>query len=151
MRMFLCFALVATMIIGTSTTAFAQISGTETWYGPSDQSAFFTVTNNNLSPKKTMGFSGPLFVWIEYYQADSSSSPVDVTLEVRNLTKGTTDRAVFRGSDGSDKPNIGMTVSKGDVLQIFIDVSTSSGYPKPGYYRKANIRYGYSDTWGTWL
>lgn len=151
MRTFTCLALVATMLIGTSTTAFAQISGTETWHGPSDESAYFTVHNNNLSPRKTVAFSGPLFVWIEFSKADSSSSPVKVTLEVRNITRGTSTSAVFGPGDASDRPNVGMTVNSGDVLQVFIDVSTADGYAKPGYYRSARIKYGYSQNWGSWL
>lgn len=143
MRAFLCLALVATMFIGSTTTASAQIIGDQTWTKPSDESAYFTVTNNNLSPRKTVGFSGPLSLWIEFYQADSSSSPIKVTFEVRNITQGTSTHAVFSAEEGSKKPNVGMTVNNGDVLQIFIDVSTANGYPKPGYYRAAKVKYGY--------
>lgn len=151
MAILTCLALIATMFITTFSTAHAEIIGTQTWSSSSDESAYFTVYNNNLSPRKTVAFSGPLYVWIEFSKADSSSSPVKVTLEVRNLTQGKTTSAVFGPDSGSSRPNVGTNVNSGDVLQIFIDVSTADGYPQPGYYRSARIKYGYSRNWGTWF
>lgn len=148
-RAFMCLALVVTMMIGTSATAFAQISGTETWYGPSDVSAPFVVTNNNMSPNKTMGYSGNLYVWFRFAQADPYV-PEKVTMIVYNRTKGTSASVIAHAHDAQTGCNIGMTVSKGDVIQVFFDVSTEDGYSAPGPYRKAQITYGYSNTYGTW-
>ena len=151
-RTLMCLILALTMIMGLGVTANAQISGTETWYGPSDQSAWFTVTNNNLTRRKTMGFSGPLWIWVDFTQADSASyPPIYLTVEVRNLTTGTVEvNDLGLVSDIKHYPMY-TEVNQGDVLQFFFDVKTDHGYTPPGPYRKANIQYGYSWTYGSWF
>lgn len=148
-RTLICMVLVSTMIVGMASTAFATISGTETWYGPSDVSNPFTVTNNSMSPNKTMGFGGSLFIWARFQKADSYN-PVKVIMIVYNRTQGTNTSVTIHSYDSQVGVNVGMTVNTGDVLQVFFDVCTEDGYTPPGYYRKATITYGYSNTYGTW-
>lgn len=151
-RTIMCLTLAMTMMLGTSVTAKAQISGTETWNGPSDQSSWFTVTNNNLTQRKTMGFSGPLWIWVDFNQADSANyPPIYLTVEIRNLTQGTVDSSDFRISSDIKHYPLYDNVNKGDVIQIFFDVKTERGYTPPGPYRKANIQYGYSRNYGSWF
>ena len=151
-RTFMCLVLMATMLIGYSGTAHAEITGTQTWTASADQSKWFTVTNYNLTKPKTMGFSGPLWIWVDFNKADSASyPPIYLTVEVRNLTRGTVaahDLACV--SDIKHYP-IYTEVQQGDVLQFYFDVKTERGYTPPGPYRKANIQYGYSKNYGSWF
>lgn len=153
LRLLSCLVILAlTLCTSVSSIAYAAISGTQTWTAPSDESAWFTVTNNNTTPYKTMGFSGPLWICFDFNQADSANyPPITLTVEVRNLTQGTVDITDYaNGPNTSHFPHY-MEVNKGDVLQFFFDVKTEQGYTPPGPYRKANIKFGYSQTYGSWF
>ncbi len=145
-RAFMCLALATVVIFSSSLPASAKISGTQTWTATSDQSDVFTVTNDNLSPYKTLAFNGSLDMWITFSQADTSSSPIKVRFEIRNLTTGLTHFRNLKGSWGNVRNHIYVPAHYGDIIQIYVDVSTADGYPLPGYYRSARVQYGYQLT-----
>lgn len=140
-RTLLCMALVVTMLLGNASTALA-LGGVETWSG-SDTSDVFPVNNNNLTPRKTMGSSGNLYLWVKFAKSDGKSSDVELHVEVRNLTTGKTDSVYFYNADMVTEQGFNVYVSRGDVIQIYFDVCTRSGQPKPGGTRSANVQYGY--------
>lgn len=142
-RAFMCVALATVVIFSNSLLASAKISGTQTWTATSDQSDVFTVTNDNLSPYKTLAFNGSLDMWITFSQADTSSSPIKVRFEIRNRTTGLTNYVTLNASRGNVQNHLRAPAHYGDIIQIYVDVSTQDGYPLPGYYRSARIQYGY--------
>lgn len=150
LRSFLCLAIVATMMLGVSTTAHAKIIGTQTWDKNSDVSDPTLMRNNNMSPNKTMGFSGDLYIWAKFVQADVGN-PEKVDMIVYNRTQGTHTAVTIHSFDAQSGVNVGMHVNKGDVLQVYFDISTEDGYSGNGHYRAATITYGYSRTFGTWF
>ena len=132
-------------------------AGTETWsdaYGPWEE---IRVTNNNLTPVKTIGRNGYLIIdnfvapCNNTYcscadQEPSSYSAIKVHMQIRKVGTGEiladewfNEHRVF-----SDELKTYRPVSVGEKVQIFFDVC-SNGTP-PGPYRKAHIsfRYRYS-------
>ena len=88
-RKLLAFVLVTVLAITAfSTQAFA--AGVETWYASWVSEGTFTVSNNNLTPVKTMGVSGTLHIVAQVSgRSDlepSGCPPVKLTVQVRDLS-----------------------------------------------------------------
>lgn len=146
MQSIVCVVLVAIMGIISPLTASAQIGGVETWSANADSSPVMTIYNNNLTPQKTMGRSGHIQLWFKFEKADAASSDVELHVQLRNLTTGDTNppyTVFYPTGSFNTKQEMGLTVNAGDVYQIYFDVCTRSGQPKPGYYRTAHVQYGY--------
>lgn len=143
-KIFCSLFLVLAMILGT-TTAYAveTRSGSETWYLGQATVGSFVVENDNLTPVKTIGDDGDLFVWTEFSRADSSSySPIVVTAELRDYDTGAVlDRVQYKEGEPIDRTLYYQNAKKGQRIQVYWDIS--SQYNPPGPYRKANITYGY--------
>lgn len=144
-RRLLSVVLACILCLSCSIPAFA--AGPETWnYSTSlVPVGSFNCTDTNLTPVKTMGYTGTLTIDISYFERTDaySSSPVKLTVQARRAGTSTVlaqdvyyEEIGFGGSFSFD-------VKKGDQIQIFFDVSTAEGYSKPGPYRSAYVRYGY--------
>lgn len=129
-------------------TAFA--AGTETWYKnggyPGTQVGSFNCVNNNLSPVKTIGQSGYLYIWGTAEKSDPYAGNVVTTVEIRSYTTGGTlasTRSYAINPEGTlhyfETPHIYVTA--GQQIRIFFDVSSISNPPGP--YRQAYISYAY--------
>ena len=83
---FLSLFLALGMILGTTTAYAAETrSGTEVWHLGEATVGSFVVENDNLTPVKTIGDDGKLFIWTQFSRADSSSyPPIVVTVELRD-------------------------------------------------------------------
>ncbi len=119
-------------------------AGTETWYRGSRTVGSFNMSNNNLTPVKTIGDSGTLDVWFTFYRNDQySSSPIKLTFQIRDASTGHVYGTVvaYEGQDVGG--GIVMTnVPAGTRIQLYFDASSISNPPGP--YRKAHITYGYT-------
>ena len=138
----------ATIVTGAATFSPATVLAATTdalsssvWYLGGETVGSFTVTNDNLTPIKTMGDSGKLFVWTEYSRADSYS-PIVVTAQIRDYDTGEILDSVqyYEGQSENDR-TLCCDVTEGQRIQIYWDIS--SQYDSPGVYRKADITYGY--------
>ena len=70
---FLSLFLALGMILGTTTAYAAETrSGTEVWHLGEATVGSFVVENDNLTPVKTIGDDGKLFIWTQFSRADSS-------------------------------------------------------------------------------
>ncbi len=86
LRFITAFTLALAMVLSIAPlSAFA--AGTETWYSGFVAEAPFTTTGYNLTPTKTMGVSGTLYIDATYRVVDKDkySTPVNCTLEIRDL------------------------------------------------------------------
>lgn len=127
-----------------STQVFA--AGTETWYSGWVTEPTITVTNNNLTPVKTMGASGTLHVSC-HFEARPDLEPagcpnIKVTMQIRN-TSGTVLRtATLAAGSFWDVINLELPVNQGEQYRIFFDVSSVSYNPN-GNWRIADITYSH--------
>ena len=144
-RKLLAFMLVTVMAITAfSTQAFA--AGVETWYASWVSEGTFTVSNNNLTPVKTMGVSGTLHIVAQVSgRSDlepSGCPPVKLTVQVRDLSGN----VLASGSVSEDatvpQVHINLPVTAGQKVQIFFDISSVSYNPN-GNYRIADVTYGH--------
>lgn len=133
--------LVMAMCIFAVQPAFA--AGTETWYSShGNYDAAYTFNDDNLTPVKTMGDSGTLVVFGDFKKADSGSSNVKLTAEIRAYPSGTVlDRIVV---DNTNYPNpnlfaLSTHVTAGQKIQIYFDASSVSN--PPGFLRSAYVDY----------
>lgn len=149
-RRLLGIGLTAIMLISlvTPTTAFA--AGNETWYAnggyPGTQVGSFNCTNNNLSPTKTIGSSGWLYVWGIADKSDPYNGNVVTTVEIRSDYDGsvltsTTSYAINDSGTEHYFETSPIYVTAGQKVRIFFDVSSISNPPGP--YRQAYISYAY--------
>ena len=143
-RKILSIALICILALSFSVQAFA--AGEETW-GYTTQLVpvgYFNFKNTNLTPVKTIDYTGLLTIDISFFQrTDSSSSPVKLTVQVRKAGTSTVlAEDVFYETIG-DGGAFSLQVQKGDRIQIFFDASTVEGYTKPGYTRSACVKYVY--------
>ncbi len=86
LRFITAFTLILAMVLSiASLPAFA--GGVETWYSGFVAEAPFTMTGYNITPAKTMGASGNLYIDATYRVVDSDkySTPVKCTLEIRDI------------------------------------------------------------------
>lgn len=144
--------MVATIISITALDVYAnsdnnEIStraGVETWTTGTHKVGEFDMTNTNMTPRKTMGSSGTLSIYGLFYANDEIGHlALDVT--VYNRTKGTSKSGTFVYSEGHMYAFSSMKVSKGDVIQIYYDAHTASGWTNPtGAYRKAHVTLSYT-------
>lgn len=138
----------ATLVTGTTTFNPVTVSAStidarssSVWYLGGETVGSFTVTNDNLTPIKTIGDSGKLFIWTEYSRADSYS-PIVVTAQIRDYDTGKIlDSVRYYEGQTENERTLCCDVTKGQRIQIYWDIS--SQYNSPGVYRKANITYGY--------
>lgn len=149
-RRLLGIGLTAIMLISlvTPTTAFA--AGTETWYAnggyPGTQVGSFNCTNNNLSPVKTIGDSGWLYIWGTAEKSDPYSGNVVTTVEIRSNYNGSTlvsTQSYPINESGTEHyfETSPIYVTAGQQVRVFFDVSSISNPPGP--YRQAYISYAY--------
>lgn len=143
----------ASLIVGSavpalaaeSTTTVETRAGTETWdsWGRHQVGYNMHVTNNNLTPVKTIGVNGNLGVWFSFSQADGYSSPVKVTMEIREAYTGRVlNSASYNAGEAVEATAYVDNIAAGTKIQVFFDVSTADGYSRPGPYRQAYINYG---------
>lgn len=141
---FLSLFLALGMILGTTTAYAAETrSGTEVWHLGEATVGSFVVENDNLTPVKTIGDDGKLFIWTQFSRADGSSyPPIVVTVELRDYDTGAVlDRVQYKEGETIDRVLYYPNAKKGQRIQVYWDIS--SQYNPPGPYRKANITYGY--------
>ena len=143
MRFILNFALVCALLLTMAIPTLA--AGTEDWANTSKTYVgSMHLTNNTLSPVKTIKKAGTLHIEGRFYGEDQDAdiSPIKLTAEIRN-TSGTTLASTVRTDDRSGFVNFSMScpVSYGQQVRIYFDASSISN--PPGYYRKAYIEYWY--------
>lgn len=122
-------------------SAFA--AGTETWYKDQRYPAEYTITNNNLTPVKTIAESGNLCIYGFFWKADSDAySNVKLHVEIREYGTG----RILASTDAqnldyplSNSFFVNTRVNAGQKIQIFFDVSSINNPPGP--YRKATVQY----------
>lgn len=144
-RKLLAFVLVTVLAITAfSTQAFA--AGVETWYAPWVEEGTITVSNNNLTPVKTMGVSGTLHLVAEVTGRPdlepSGCPPVKLTVQVRDLNGNILASGVVSEDATIPLVHINLPVTAGQKVQIFFDISSVSYNPN-GNYRVANVTYGH--------
>lgn len=144
-RKLLAFVLVTVMAITAfSTQAFA--AGVETWYAPWVSEGTITVSNNNLTPVKTMGVSGTLHLVAEVSgRSDlepAGCPPVKLTVQVRDLSGNILASGVINEDAAVPQVHINLPVTAGQKVQIFFDISSVSYNPN-GNYRIADVGYGH--------
>lgn len=137
--------LVFILSLGTFATT-AMAAGTETWYGDWVDEPTIIVTNNNLTPVKTMGVSGTLHVSASIQgrpDLEPSGCPkVKMTMQIRDLNGKVLRSGTVREDDFMPQVHLEMPVKKGQKIQIFFDVSSVSYNPN-GNYRKGEISYSH--------
>lgn len=121
-------------------------AGAETWYGGWVNEPTIIVTNNNLTPVKTMGKSGTLHVAASIKgrpDLEPAGCPkVKLRMEIRDLAGN-----VLRSGEVSETAfmpqiHLSMPVTVGQKIQIFFDVSSVS-YNPIGNFRKGEIQYSH--------
>lgn len=152
-KMLTCLTLVIAMLV---TTIPAHAAGPEDWYSGKGPEENIRVTNNNLTPVKTIKNTGTLT--IKYltlpckpgYTHCSCSDcepwsypPVKATVQIREAYTG---RVLASSTTGEMDlhAQVSAHVQAGTKVQIFFDVSTKDGYQRPGAYRKAHFSYYYT-------
>lgn len=141
----LAFALVAVFVFSAfSTQAFA--AGTETWYSSWVNEPKMTITNNNLTPVKTMGTSGTLHVAAAVTgrpDLEPSGCPkVQLTVQIRDLSGNVLASDTVREDAFMPQVHLSIPVTQGQKVQIFFDVSSVSYNPN-GNYRIADVNYSH--------
>ena len=144
-RKLLAFVLVTVLAITAfSTQAFA--AGVETWYASWVSEGTFTVSNNNLTPVKTMGVSGTLHIVAQVSgRSDlepSGCPPVKLTVQVRDLSGNVLASGSVSEDAAIPQVHINLPVTAGQKVQIFFDISSVSYNPN-GNYRIADVGYGH--------
>lgn len=114
------------------------VSGTETWNKGQDYSDWFTMYGTNLTPIKTMGASGTLYLHVTY----NSSTPVKLLVQVR---KAGTTQVIAQTTIGAntyyEHTVSTLSVTKGQKIQIFFKVLDKNGNYNSN--RALNMAYGY--------
>lgn len=147
-------SLVLAVMLAVNLVPMAHASGTETWSSSVGPYEYLRVTDDNITPIKTIGRAGYLSIYylidpckVGYCNcsdAEPASYPkVKVTCEIRSYPSG---EVLAVGCWGQSAFWHSITtyrsLSVGEQVQIYFDVSTWSGTP-PGPYRKAHICYQY--------
>lgn len=148
-RMITCLTLVVSMAVIGALPTYA--AGTETWSQNPGPVESMRVVNNNLTPVKTMGRSGKLYIYFTVQPCKqgccscsdcepSTYSPVKVTMQIRRA--GTT-RVLASGykGEGVFYTRIGVDVTQGEKIQLFCDVSSNGA--SPGVNRRGHVSYYY--------
>ncbi len=132
------------IISAFSSQAFA--AGVETWYSDWVDEPTMTVTNNNLTPVKTMGVSGNLHIAAAVTgrpDLEPAGCPkVKMTVEIRDLSGNVLAKGEVREDDFMPQVHLTIPVTAGQKIQVFFDVSSVSYNPN-GNYRIANISYSH--------
>ena len=141
------FALMAVLMV--SIMAFsvpAMAAGTETWYGPWVDEPTIVVTNNNLTPVKTMGKSGTLHVGASIKGRPDLEPPgcpkVKLTMQIRDLAGNVLAEDDVTEDAFMPQVHLEIPVTQGQKVQIFFDVSSVSYNPN-GNWRVGEISYGH--------
>ncbi len=135
--------LVMAMCVLTIQPAFAATNN-ETWYIDHDGNykASYTLTDNNLTPYKIMGDTANLVVFGNFKKADTGSSNIKLTVQIREYPSG---RVLAQTVvNNTNYPNSNMffittQVTAGQKIQLFFDASSINN--PPGFYRKAWVDY----------
>ena len=130
----------------TTCCSLAFAAGVETWYGEWVQEPVMTVTNNNLTPVKTIGVSGTLHVACGVRgrpDLEPSGCPlVQVTMQIRDLNGNVLASGTVREDAFLPQIHLDLPVTQGQKIQIFFDVSSVSYNPNRNY-RIADINYAH--------
>ena len=135
--------LVMAICVLTIQPAFAAAKN-ETWYidHVGNYKASYTLTNNNLTPYKIMGDTANLVVFGDFKKADTGSSNIKLTVQIREYPSG---RVLAQTVvNNTNYPNSNMffittQVTAGQKIQLFFDASSINN--PPGFYRKAWVDY----------
>lgn len=148
-----CLAVVMAMLV---TALPAHAAGVENWNYGTGPEENIRVTNSNLTPVKTITHTGTLT--IEYLTLPckpgyshcgcSDSEPfnypaVKATVQIREAYTGRV-LATSTTNEMDLNAKVSAYVTAGTKVQVFFDVSTIDGQPKPGPYRKAHFSYYYT-------
>lgn len=145
-RIFISIAIICALLMMTPFTTFAAVTaGTENWgNSTSTYVGSMHLTNNTLSPVKTITKSGTLHIVGNFTgeDIDADTSPIKLTAQVRK-TSGEilTSTTEYDTRNGLVQFSMSCSVTNGDQLRIFFDASSISN--PPGYYRKAYVEYWY--------
>lgn len=124
----------------------AMAAGVETWYSSLVTEPTMVVTNNNLTPVKTMGTSGTLHITASIKgrpDLEPSGCPkVQMTVQIRDLSGNVLASGTVREDAFMPQVNLECSVTKGQQVQIFFDVSSVSYNPN-GNYRVGQITYSH--------
>lgn len=121
-------------------------AGRETWYGNWVNEPTMIITNNNLTPEKTMGQSGTLHIAASIKgrpDLEPSGCPkVKLTVEIRDarghvLASGSTREDAF-----IPQVHLSLHVNKGQKVYVFFDVSSVSKNPNRNY-RVGEVSYSH--------
>lgn len=141
MRFLTVFALIFAMVL-SMTSIPASAAGVETW-GASDYYIFedpFTIRGYNLTPVKTMGTSGTLFIHITAMELlDTSTNPMKFKYEIRS--NGTVLSSYTYYWSPGDLPCScvdSVQVSAGQKIQLYISAYDTV----TGNYRTVQVKYG---------
>lgn len=147
-RIFLAFVLTMAMVFSLATTVSANgVDGTTTWQAGYKTSSEMHINGYNLTPVKTMGISGSL--WIEQVflledLSSANSNPANCTFEIRStngtvLARGTAVTSTDTLTYGRCSISLRIPVTSGQKIQLYSSVYDSS----TGYARRASVRYTY--------
>ena len=158
------FALACIMAMGLSTTTFAAEqkeqtqnvetsnavsprAGTETWYPGDVKFGEMNLTNNNLTPTKTMGATGTLYVY-GYFRSTDGGPRAALTTQIRrnNSAQVLTSKYAIESSQTGQRTFFATSyihVNAGDKIQIFTDISSYTPQPAGSPYRKAFVELYY--------
>ena len=136
--------LLVVIFVGRQNITQVKASGIETWRKGSYTVGTMDITNNNLTPVKTIEGSGTLSVWARFEgRLDSASyPPIVVKVQIRNTSGQVLQSFEVKEQDaGWNVMSTGISVQNSQKIQIFFDVC--SQYNPPGPYRMARVTYGY--------
>ena len=133
--MFVVIAMVVTFVIPASAT------GVETWYAGYVLEPAFSQTGYNITPTKTMGTSGTLYITATFTITDASSysTPAHCVLEIRNAYTGATLARDEYNITNYDVLSVSTSVYQGQKIYIYTGVYDSSS----GVARTATVRYSH--------
>lgn len=139
--------LIAIFIISVANIKVEAANNTSTqWKKGSYTVGTMDITNNNLTPVKTIMSSGTLSVWVRFDKRldDPNYPPIVVKVQIRDASTGKVLESfnVLEKDKGWNVLARNINVKANQKIQVFFDVC--SQYSPPGPYRKARVTYGYS-------
>ena len=124
----------------------AMAAGTETWNGDWVNEPVMVITNNNLTPVKTMGRDGTLHVAAGIKgrpdREPAGCPKVQLTMQIRDLNGKVLASGTVREDAFMPQVHLSIHVNKGQKVRIFFDISSVSHNPN-GNYRVGEVNYSH--------
>lgn len=122
--------------------AASESRATEVWYTGQTYDYSYTMEDTNTTPVKTLGNSGQLVIYGNFYKADSGASNIKLTAKILEYPSGRVlDEVVVNNNNYpfSDNFVLSTYIQSGTKVQLFFDASSINN--PPGFYRKAHLNY----------